>query len=194
MPCANAAYVTSTVTVPVKACCDAPQNIIVVGSGVNGGVFAWDAIPGAAGYEYNATHSTTAPVTGQFTTGNSCTINTLSPGTYYLYVRTYCGNGLYSPWVRIIFTTSLGVSTVPGEDYTIKIYPNPVSDVATIEISSSMTRNTVIQLTDLSGKLIHTTEAAGKKFTIDMHDLASGMYMLRFNDGEHAGAVKINKL
>jgi hypothetical protein len=196
LPCANAAYVTSTITLPVKACCDAPANLTKVGLGVNGGLFSWDAVPGAVGYEYNATQNATPPVTGQFTNNTSCIVSTLSPGTFYLYVRTYCGNGLYSPWVRIgpFATPTTGIHPVAGDDYTMMIYPNPVSDEATIEIKGGMPRNTTIQITDLLGRIISTTESADRKFNINMRDLASGMYLLHFNDGEHSGAVKINKL
>jgi hypothetical protein len=54
--------------------------------------------------------------------------------------------------------------------------------------------NTTIQITDLSGRVIHTTISKDRKFNIDMRSLASGMYLLRFSDGAHSGTVKINKL
>lgn len=196
LPCTNAAYVTSNIiSVPVKVCCDAPQNLTIIGLGVNGGIFSWNAVPGVVGYEYNATSSPTEPVTGQLTGSTSCTINTLNPGTYFLYVRAYCGNGVYSPWVKLQFTTpATGIHSISGNDQTLMVYPNPVTDMVTIAFTEKPTAPVTIQLKDISGKTIRTMVSAEKHASMDMHDLATGMYLLYINDGPYQSAVKINKL
>lgn len=72
------------------------------------------------------------------------------------------------------------LSTINLQNQEIKIYPNPTKDRIYIEGSSS---NHIIELYDITGKLIHTTQY--NKLTtinINIENLAKGIYLLRLTD------------
>ncbi len=81
---------------------------------------SWTGI--AAGYEYMATNSTTAPTgTGTYTTGTSVSLTGLTPDLYYYgWVRSKCGATFYSPWVHTTgFMTLCAPVSIPYlEDFT----------------------------------------------------------------------------
>ena len=73
-----------------------------------------------------------------------------------------------------IFTTSQ-TGKVPV------IYPNPVNDILTIDISTSLnvTTKTKIEIVDLQGRIIKTVYLINNKTTVDVKELIGGIYTLR---------------
>ena len=67
---------------------------------------SWDAITGAAGYEYAVTTSATPPTSGTATTATFQAVSGLTPQTlYYLHVRSMCSAGVYGNWATTSFLT-----------------------------------------------------------------------------------------
>ncbi|XZF15170.1 T9SS type A sorting domain-containing protein [Chitinophagaceae bacterium MMS25-I14] len=189
----NANANSNVIGVVVNPCCDTPANITFsnITAGAN---FNWNAVPNVAGYQYAATQSATPPVTGSFATVSFASVTNLQPGTYYFWVRTHCGNGIYSPWVRIMFTVvPAGIKNTSADGFSIKVYPNPVHDIATVKVDNMFGRKATLQLTDVSGRVIGQDEMNSSDATVHLDGLASGMYLLHYNDGLHNEVIKINK-
>ncbi len=58
-----------------------------------------------------------------------------------------------------------------------KVYPNPVKDQLTIEVSNSTLIE--LQLYDMQGRLVRSVSANGNSTKLDVQDLNTGMYLLR---------------
>jgi hypothetical protein len=92
------------------AACNTPSTLTVSNELITSANISWNAIGGATGYEYflstSSTPPPTAPGTGTATAGTTYNATGLTGGTtYYIYVRTNCGSGNYSPWVSASFET-----------------------------------------------------------------------------------------
>jgi Secretion system C-terminal sorting domain len=66
---------------------------------------------------------------------------------------------------------------------TVSVYPNPVTDKATLQFSDNKLLNTTAKLTDMSGRLVSTIAIKNNFETIDMGKLPAGIYMLQLADG-----------
>ncbi|MCZ2276747.1 MAG: GEVED domain-containing protein [Bacteroidia bacterium] len=112
-PCDNLGYAQYgeaedyTVNVATPTCMP-PTNPIATPTSVSTADISWSGIfpPPAVGYEYAVITSPLPPASGTPTTSTSVSVSGLLPSTnYYMYVRTDCGSGNYSPWIAMAFTT-----------------------------------------------------------------------------------------
>lgn len=81
-------------------------------------------------------------------------------------------------WVSAIW----GSSSISEESYslvTFYVYPNPASDVINFSYEGSFS-NAMLIITDLSGKVIWSKEAAGNNFSIETNNFSSGFYFASF--------------
>ena len=132
------------------------------------------------------------------------TSNVLSIGTYPSYQWFYNGDTIpgannysYSTYnngnyhVNVIDTNGcvgnsdtifVSISSVDevGNNNTIKIYPNPVKDILTIESSQEL--NNDIKITDLSGRVLITDKLKGKSIEINVSSLKKGIYLLQISE------------
>lgn len=89
----------------------------------------------------------------------------------------------------------LGIQTVTAQSSAISLYPNPVSDV--LQVKYDGLQNGYLVITDVSGRAIISITLKGNngKQTIDLHQVAAGMYLYRITDGPAIkGQGKIVKL
>jgi len=93
-----------------------------------------------------------------FTTGNSIPV-TLSPGTWYYRVQTYC-NGVWSasnaPDTVVI--NSCRLANLNESDYMghIQLFPNPTEQRSLLNFSSALEGEYSITLTDVSGRVLQS--------------------------------------
>jgi hypothetical protein len=94
--------------------CNSPTGPTIGAVGVTTANISWGTVSGAVGYEYFlSTTSGTPAGNGTATTSTNYNPSNLTGSTqYYIYIRTNCGGGKYSPWVNNTFTT-LVPSCVP---------------------------------------------------------------------------------
>jgi hypothetical protein len=86
----------------------------------------------------------------------------------------------------ILTKKGTGIEEIPAE--TVKIYPNPVRDVLTVEQGSVI--NTV-EIYSLVGKLVDKKTNVGTNVaTFDMSRLAAGVYLVKVNNGKAFKIVK----
>ncbi|MFN8339478.1 MAG: zinc-dependent metalloprotease [Saprospiraceae bacterium] len=75
------------------------------------------------------------------------------------------------------------------ETNALKLYPNPVNDILQIESSEDIIK---INLYNMSGQLV-LSRGKGFGHSIDMHDLNSGMYIVRIETEENSYSERIFK-
>ena len=78
---------------------------------------------------------------------------------------------------------------VPEWGYDISIYPNPATTV--LNLYSTGISDFELSILDITGKVIKSDRMSDQRFTIDVSDLSSGVYMLRLVS--HDGASKVVK-
>lgn len=76
------------------------------------------------------------------------------------------------------------------EGFSIRIGPNPVTDMLEITLQSSSTEEFVIQVCDFTGRVIRehrimitSNEPFGEKLTLDLQSLQEAAYLLKVSDG-----------
>jgi subtilisin family serine protease len=82
----------------------------------------------------------------------------------------------------------------------LKIYPNPVLDIATIELNVGIQTNVIIEIIDISGKLIkqvncQTTSTGKLKHAISTKGMNNGVYFIKalFNNGQSMSKIVVAK-
>jgi hypothetical protein len=83
------------------------------------------------------------------------------------------------------FHTVMGINEVSNV-FNISIYPNPATDNLTIEAPPS----TVIEITNIQGRLIKTFTATGNKTNISVSAFTSGVYILELRTEK---GIKVKK-
>jgi|GEM_PF-1882574 len=114
-----------TITVLAPPSCYFPTGL-AANYGFTSSTFSWNTPTlGTAptGYEYVLSTEPVAPTDATATTTPSFTANTTMGTTYYLYVRTNCGNGDYSSWSVASFTPNYCIPVInfPIDDYITQV-------------------------------------------------------------------------
>ncbi|MEZ5016906.1 MAG: T9SS type A sorting domain-containing protein [Flavipsychrobacter sp.] len=158
-------------------------------------VISWKPVKTAEHYEYVINKSSVAPSFGTQTKTTSVLAPYLTPGVnYYIHARTKCNDIYeYSNWVSKPFQTwPLSVSNV-SNNTGIAVYPNPVSDVLQLEVAGLIGNGAVVELQDITGKVVMRSEVTGAKMELNVSELPSGMYLLKYHDEQRNELIKVNK-
>ena len=90
--------------------------------------------------------------------------------------------------------TRAGIESVNTNEK-LKIYPNPTSDKLSIDLSSFNDKEIVIDIIDLSGKLISTsTKIGGTTVDLEMSQFTKGLYHIRIHTENGLIVQKVSKL
>ena len=107
------------------------------------------------------------------------------PGSYYAIVTD--SNGCQGKSNTIIITiTGIDNQFIKNN---ISVYPNPVTNIVTIESP----RDAVIEITNIQGQLVKTLAATGNKTDIDVSSLANGVYVVEVRTNEGVSVEKFVK-
>lgn len=160
-------------------------------------VVSWDTVKTAVKYEYALTTSPTPPSAGTDIYKTSQLVPFLdAEKTYYAHVRAVC-NSIYekSDWSTTEFSTAgVGVASFAGGDNTISVYPNPASNTLHIKVQSAM-KDAVVEITDVTGSKLITTEVSTANEAIDVSSLPSGIYLLTYKTESGTSVnVKFSKM
>lgn len=87
------------------------------------------------------------------------------------------------------------VSEVVWQDQKVKVYPNPVPDNLTIEVtaSTSIRRLVTARFMDISGKVIFTQELKQGKNKVRLNSLPAGIYYVSLNNGSSEKVLQVVK-
>ena len=115
-------------------------------------------------------------------TTNSYTITGLAPETtYQIQVQANCNDGQTSDWTAAVNATTLtGINNHLLNS--IALYPNPANDV--INVQCTMYDVQMVEVIDVYGKLIQTINVTDNLSSINVSNLASGMYFVRVTTEE----------
>lgn len=159
-------------------------------------VVSWSNIKTSIGYEYVIDQSPNDPSFGTFIKNTSFLAPYLTSGiNYYVHVRTKC-NSIYteSPWATASFQTwPLGVGGVANAASGISAYPNPASDVLKVEVGGTIGKDAVLQLTDVTGKVVVLEAVNSNTTSLNISELPAGIYLLKYRDDSRTETVKVTK-
>jgi hypothetical protein len=148
--------------------------------------FSWMPVmnPAASDYYLQMRVFGTTPVFSYYTNTNTRTVNGLFPGTVYEYrlVVRYSNVAWGATSWRLLTNNKEETSAILPQNM-LNVYPNPVSDMLTVEINSTADATNVWNLYDVNGKLVMSGEGSlnmGPNYIqIDMSSLPTGLYMMQ---------------
>lgn len=144
-----------------------PQGSTLASLVVNGQNLAWYS---------NATLTTPLPATTQVTNGV----------TYYV---TQTVNGCPSPATAITVTVNLATLETAANKF--KIYPNPVTDVLTIETHEKVNQ---VSVYDAAGRVVYSEKPKSSSIIkLNLGKLSSGKYLLKIEGSETVNYPVIKK-
>ncbi|WP_229310928.1 T9SS type A sorting domain-containing protein [Larkinella soli] len=90
----------------------------------------------------------------------------------------------------------LGVEN-PAPFTDLRVYPNPAHTSATLEFTTPTGRRADLQLINLNGQTVKSlpiqTSAGLNRFTLQLHELPKGVYLIRISDGNVEAQKKLLK-
>lgn len=99
-----------------------------------------------------------------------------------------CGGGEDPEWLILRKR-----KTAPATGRQAGIYPNPTSGIVYVNLPAQSTGKTVIRVYDLHGRQLKEFTPAAKIVSINIADLASGVYMVEVSDGVTVFKEKVVK-
>mgnify|MGYP006253024745 CR=1 FL=1 len=172
--------------------CDTPTNItttFVTNTKVR---VTWDAMPDAIKYQVQYRVQGTSSWSRKGTRKTFRNLKDLAASTTYEYrVRTRCADGwtAYSPIET--FTTpaarldsSFVVETAAAIE--LSLYPNPVSNILTVEYDTNTSNGVNIQILDITGRQVMKlhNENEGDEVQFNVANLQSGYYFIQIDNGK----------
>ncbi|WP_298903139.1 S8/S53 family peptidase [uncultured Psychroserpens sp.] len=86
----------------------------------------------------------------------------------------------------------IGLSLQEEDFFEFKVFPNPASDVLTIQIPSG-NENTILRIYDILGKQVLEKQMSESSSPLDVSSMSSGVYMMLFESGNASKTVKLIK-
>ncbi|MCF8255868.1 MAG: PKD domain-containing protein, partial [Bacteroidia bacterium] len=183
--------------ISVKNCSDSIKQVVVLHANPNINLGADDTIYNAESKTLNAgagfdsylwsTNETTSQITVDSTTYG------LGDKTFWVKVNQNGCEGSDTIQISIIKTVS--IKETKGS-FDIKVYPNPVNNLLTIELGSTQ-KEAQIMLTDMYGKQIKISRVLADNSTpvyqFDVSELAKGIYYLGISNSDVGKVTKIVK-
>lgn len=178
--------------------CRSPK-IELANIGSNYAVLYWNSVNTAYSYEYAVNEGPTPPTLGTPVSITSVMASSLQSGSmYYIHVRCSCDYfsvKSISPWASLPITTkyATGIGHIDNNTHFLQVYPNPVSDILNIKLNGSIDGKGLLTLTDVTGKHVRVISVESNNVMLNMKELPSGMYQLKYNDNKTADILMISK-
>ncbi len=137
------------------------------------GVQGWQGIPGESGSGVWITDNVDYNVLG---------VCTWSGG----YRHTLMDAGTFQQFRTILEDPTIGIQEIARTGPTMRVYPNPVQDQATIELSDPLTDAHTLSVNDMSGRIVDREDFNGPSCTFFRKGLAAGTYIFHVSDANGA--------
>ncbi len=115
-------------------------------------------------------------------------IHYATPGTYDVSLTVTNAFG-FDELVQVGYIYVGGVGVDELSQNSIRVYPNPVKDVVTIETGSNIQQ---VQIFNITGQIVMTEQASSKSVTLNTSMLRSGIYFLKVKTDSGSFDKKIN--
>lgn len=185
--------------IPIPSCIE--PNVTASTTSSSSALATWTA-PGfgtnPVGYEYVINTTGTTPVgSGTATTLLSQNFTGLAPGTYYVFVRSNCGSGVFSAWDSTSFTLNSTYCTITSSDITGYI-SNFTTTGGVANINNTTTGSAYSDFTAMA-----VSQYAGSSISFSLTPLSPSTYGMRiwvdwnkdfsFNDSDELVFFNNNK-
>jgi hypothetical protein len=164
----------------------------------NRAVASWPAVETAHTYEYAVSiDMDQTPVTGgiktQYTSVELLGLKT-DGVRYNFWIRALCSPTPSSEWIRAQFWSGkeLSVEDADGNNV-MKLYPNPATDIITIDANLSTTATPIVSIADISGRVVMIKELKAERTNLDISSLAPGMYFVKYANDKQTEVLKFTK-
>jgi hypothetical protein len=122
--------------------------------------------------------------------GNS--LNPTATGTFYpVYSYTSAAGCSNTASTSIVVKVCTDIVSRTANSTALKVYPNPNLGVFTIETGNSLVKT--IEMTDLTGRIVHTQTTDADTIQMNIVDLANGVYHVRIHSENGTDIIKVVK-
>jgi hypothetical protein len=87
----------------------------------------------------------------------------------------------------------LRVASVNSKDFNMQAYPNPAKNVVAVTVTGTRNGDSYLSLTDATGKLIQKVAVTDATTQLNVENLASGIYLIKYNDDKRSETIRITK-
>ena len=169
--------------------CEAPTGLTVASIENHAVTVTWDANSNVNSWNIRYRKANEGSWNSASSSTNSYTISDLDGDTdYEIQVQADCGDGNQSDWTTsaTAHTTNVGISS--WMENSVKVFPNPANDFVNVQCTMyNVQMSADLHVFDVYGKLVQTVPMTGETTSINVSDLADGMYFVRVTT--EAGAV-----
>jgi SOS-response transcriptional repressor LexA len=83
-----------------------------------------------------------------------------------------------------------------GQSHSVKVYPNPASDVFVLDMTLASTEQVNVELVNSIGQVVFSQNegsvSGSRKMNIDLNNQADGLYFVRVTIGGETRTMKLN--
>ena len=146
------------------------------------GVTSFEVEYGASGFNQGAGTTVQASTNSASLTGLTANM------AYDVYVRSVCGEGIYSAWssANTFTTDEQGEGIDDVNSAAIALYPNPATTTVTI---SGIEGQAMVTIVDMNGRVSGEWRVENGEITLDLTGYAQGAYFVRIT-GEQQNAIR----
>ncbi len=178
--------------------CSSPTNIILSELTETTALIEWSEHPSAISYQFKYKEVNASSLDWNTITGNNTFYNltNLTPCQDYVYqVRTICDTGLSMYSADLYFTAECVTNTTSTR---VKkgplVFPNPFSDLITIELANTSMKELNVEVYHISGKKIETYQFSNvSSVELSLKEKPSGIYFIAISNGVDRWVEKVVK-
>ena len=136
---------------------------------------------------------------GSYNYGETCTL-TVTPNNDYVFINWTENGEVVSEEETFEFIVTDNHHFVANLEYvegvdenngiTFGVYPNPVINMLTVEISEPVD---LFEIYTITGEIVYKQADCSEKIVIDVHDLSNGIYMIRLTNGNSIATQRFVK-
>ena len=162
--------------------CETPTSLTATNVENNTATITWDANPNVSSWNIRYRKADEGSWNTVAATTNSYTFSNLTPSTTYnVQVQAVCDNGNQSEWsATCTFTTVACIGIESWLENSVKVFPNPANDFVNVQCTMyNVQFGADLHLFDVYGKLVQTVPMTGETTSVNVTNLADGMYFVR---------------
>jgi hypothetical protein len=111
--------------------------------------------------------------------------------TIYTVTATSSDGCINTATASVMVNSCVGLKTNAADNIGLSVYPNPNHGQFTVEMRNGM--NKLIEVTDISGKVIYVTATGDDAANVDISKYENGIYFVRVQSGDKKEFIKLIK-